>query len=91
MSINIHVDTEVSPPEDMSETQKMMALVDFWNRWADFTRGNVIKRIEEIPHYWCDALLGINVAVLNSLQEIDLKKLHEELEDILKKIESNDT
>jgi hypothetical protein len=84
MTDNIHVDTNSKAPEDWSETEKMLALVQYWYRWNEVARKSLIDTITMQPYYWCDPLAGINVSVLNGLEEIDPEKLAEELSPILK-------
>ena len=83
--MNIHVDTASKPPKDWSEVDKMLALVQFWYKWADFARQNLIDREENTPNGMYDPLTGINVSVLKSLQEIDPEKLKKELAPLLER------
>jgi hypothetical protein len=83
MTKNIHVDTDEKAPEGWSEAKKALAVVKYWFSWSEATRGELIRTLECQPNYWCDPVLGINVAVLKSLQDVDLEKLAVELEPIL--------
>lgn len=76
---NIHINTNIIPPEGKTEVEKTLAAVQWWHQLAPNVRKNIIEGIENEEDYWCSVIDGWLVALLKILDLVDPKKLEEEL------------
>jgi len=77
--VNAWINTNEPPPENWTEAEKLLALLQFWMRWNPEFRKGIVRQHEQKGHMFsCSD--GIIQAILHGLEYIDRDKLIEELQ-----------
>ena len=77
--MNVYIETDGTFPEGLTESEKILRLLNFWKRWDPAFRKVIIEMHIKRSHMFCHAD-GVIEGVLKGLEQIDHKRLHDELE-----------
>lgn len=76
--MNIHIDTDFQFPEDCTEGDKLLAIVEFWMQFRPEVRKLFIEQHDDRSSMF-DHADGAIMAILNGLQQVDMEKLKNEI------------